>query len=109
MGCVWSLGGQLRILPHVSIAAGTGAVVLSANTMSCRSEAGNACADIPTGDCVSIELQAAPYLVKPNDAEAFALTGMKVDTPDDLVKAGRAICALGPEHVVISMGKAGAM
>ncbi|MBN2528936.1 MAG: 1-phosphofructokinase [Deltaproteobacteria bacterium] len=99
-GDLWVLAGSLP--------PGVPASIYSETTLILKSTGARVIIDT-SGESLAQSCNAAPYLVKPNDAEAFALTGMKVDTQDDLVKAGRAICALGPEHVVISMGKAGAM
>lgn len=52
---------------------------------------------------------ANPYLVKPNLEEAKALTGHSLNTTKDIVAAAAAICNLGAQNVVISMGKAGAL
>lgn len=52
---------------------------------------------------------AGPNLVKPNDEEAHELTGLPVDTASEIVAAGSAIQQTGPENVVISLGKKGAL
>ncbi|MCK9174772.1 MAG: 1-phosphofructokinase [Desulforhopalus sp.] len=52
---------------------------------------------------------AGPELVKPNDEEARELTGLPVNTPAEIVAAGVAIQKTGPENVVISLGKKGAL
>ncbi len=52
---------------------------------------------------------ARPFLVKPNAEEAAALTGLPIDSPADARRAAAAIHALGPRHVVISLGKHGAL
>ena len=52
---------------------------------------------------------AKPLLVKPNDEEAHALTGLPVNTPAEIAAVGRAISAMGPASVVISLGKVGAV
>lgn len=50
-----------------------------------------------------------PFMVKPNDVEAKALTGLNVGSVKELVRAGKAIRDMGPAHVVISLGKKGAI
>lgn len=50
-----------------------------------------------------------PFLVKPNAEEASALTGLPVGSPAGAAAAAAAIRALGPQNVIISMGKAGAL
>lgn len=52
---------------------------------------------------------AGPILVKPNDEEAHELTGLPISTPAEIVAAGSAIQQKGPENVVISLGKKGAL
>ncbi len=50
-----------------------------------------------------------PFLIKPNDIEASSLSGLPVHNPEDAVAAARKIQMLGPQNVVISLGKAGAI
>ena len=50
-----------------------------------------------------------PFLIKPNDSEASSLSGLAIVTPEDAVAAARNIQQLGPQNVVISLGKAGAI
>jgi 1-phosphofructokinase family hexose kinase len=52
---------------------------------------------------------AKPLLVKPNDEEAHELTGLPVGTKEEIAAVGRAISAMGPTSVVISLGKEGAV
>ena len=52
---------------------------------------------------------AKPLLVKPNDEEAHALTGLPVNTPAEIAAVGMAISAMGPASVIISLGKVGAV
>jgi 1-phosphofructokinase family hexose kinase len=52
---------------------------------------------------------AKPLLVKPNDEEAHALTGLPVNTPAEISAVGKAISAMGPASVIISLGKEGAV
>lgn len=52
---------------------------------------------------------AAPALVKPNDHELAQLTGVAVGNVEEIVAAAHAVRALGPERVVVSMGKEGAL
>ena len=52
---------------------------------------------------------AKPLLVKPNDEEAHELTGLPVNTPAEIAAVGKAISAMGPVSVVISLGKQGAV
>lgn len=50
-----------------------------------------------------------PFLVKPNDAEAHTLTDLPVDTPEEIAAAASAIQERGVAHVVVSLGKKGAL
>jgi 1-phosphofructokinase family hexose kinase len=52
---------------------------------------------------------AKPQLVKPNDEEAQVLTGLPVSTPAEIAAVGKAISAMGPGSVIISLGKEGAV
>jgi 1-phosphofructokinase family hexose kinase len=52
---------------------------------------------------------ARPFLVKPNEVEAGQLTGLPVDTPEEVVAAARAVHRLGVTAVVVSLGKRGAL
>ena len=48
-------------------------------------------------------------LLKPNRAEARALTGLSAETPEDARSAAQALLALGVERVLLSMGGLGAV
>ena len=48
-------------------------------------------------------------LVKPNDEEAHELTGLPVGTKEEIAAVGKAISAMGPANVIISLGKKGAV
>lgn len=50
-----------------------------------------------------------PFLIKPNDTEASNLSGLPIKNPEEAVAGARAVQALGPQNVVISLGKAGAI
>ncbi|MFW2367593.1 MAG: 1-phosphofructokinase [Desulforhopalus sp.] len=52
---------------------------------------------------------AKPLLVKPNDEEAHALTGLPVGTKEEIAAVGSAISAMGPASVIISLGEKGAV
>lgn len=47
-------------------------------------------------------------LLSPNQTEAEALTGIRVDTPDDAARAARALIRRGARRVVVKLGAAGA-
>ncbi len=52
---------------------------------------------------------ANPFLAKPNDVEAQALTGLPVENLEQIAEVITAVHHLGPAHVVISLGKEGAV
>jgi pseudouridine kinase len=47
------------------------------------------------------------FLIKPNQSEAGALTGLKTETVSDCIQAGRVLLDRGAINVVISMGSQG--
>lgn len=53
--------------------------------------------------------KAGPYLVKPNAFEAHQITGLPVDSLAQVVAAAEAVLKMGPAHIVVSMGKDGAL
>jgi len=61
------------------------------------------------GEPLRLGCQEKPYLVKPNTEEARALTGLPMDSLEEVAQAAAAVRGLGAENVVISMGKAGAL
>lgn len=63
-----------------------------------------------SGEALHYGCRAKPFMVKPNTAEACKLTGKELShQPDEIAAAAKAIHAIGPSHVVISMGKRGAL
>lgn len=71
-------------------------------------------AGIPTyldssGDALRIGAEAGPFLVKPNEAEAKSLLGVKSGDSLDFVQAAAEISARYKTNVVLSMGKKGAV
>ena len=61
------------------------------------------------GDKLVAGLEAKPYLVKPNEIELGAILGRKLDDDAKVAEAARSLVADGIEHVVVSMGGAGAV
>ena len=49
-------------------------------------------------------LLSGAYLITPNEAETFALTGIEPATPDDAIKAAGRLSALGANNIVITLG-----
>jgi 1-phosphofructokinase family hexose kinase len=62
-----------------------------------------------SGESLKLGCAENPFLVKPNAEEAHALTGLPMDTPDEIVAGAAEIRRMGAQNVVISMGKAGAL
>jgi 1-phosphofructokinase family hexose kinase len=62
-----------------------------------------------SGEALRQSCRAKPLLVKPNAEEAHDLTGLPVADPSEIAAAGRAIQAIGPAQVIISLGKDGAL
>lgn len=62
-----------------------------------------------SGEAMRHSCEAKPFLVKPNAAEAKGLTGLPVDNLSEIAAVGNAIKSMGPDNVVISLGKAGAL
>ena len=61
------------------------------------------------GEPLRLGCQEKPYLVKPNAEEAHVLTGLPMDTLEEIAQGAAQIRKLGAQNVVISMGKAGAL
>ncbi len=59
-----------------------------------------------SGEALEKGCRVAPFLCKPNDIEAQRLTGLASEDPHQLAEA---VHLAGPAHVVISLGKAGAV
>jgi 1-phosphofructokinase family hexose kinase len=62
-----------------------------------------------SGEPLRIGCAEKPYLVKPNAEEAQVLTGLAMDAPAAIAAASAEIRRMGPQNVVVSMGKAGAL
>jgi 6-phosphofructokinase 2 len=52
---------------------------------------------------------ATPWAIKPNRHEASRLLGRNVETEEEAIQAAKELSARGIEHVLLSMGKAGAI
>ncbi|WP_420642100.1 1-phosphofructokinase [Candidatus Leptofilum sp.] len=52
---------------------------------------------------------AGAFLIKPNDSEAENISGVAIDSLLDAVTAAHQIQQMGPQNVVISLGKSGAI
>lgn len=61
------------------------------------------------GQKFALGLKAAPSLVKPNEIELGDLLGRKLQDDQAVVEAARELVAQGVEHVMVSMGGAGAV
>lgn len=62
-----------------------------------------------SGEALRLGCGKRPFLAKPNDSEASALTGLPTSNRAEIITAARAIQALGVANIVISLGKAGAL
>ncbi|HEY3310352.1 MAG TPA: 1-phosphofructokinase [Anaerolineales bacterium] len=62
-----------------------------------------------TGEALRLGCAEKPYLVKPNAEEAHQLTGLPMESPQEIAAAAAAIRKLGAQNIVISLGKAGAL
>lgn len=61
------------------------------------------------GESLRLGLEAAPYMVKPNNEELARLLGKELSTMEDLIAAGKELLKKGVKDVVISMGGDGAL
>lgn len=61
------------------------------------------------GACMAEGIQAAPWLVKPNETELARVLGKPMDTEAQILAGGQELLAMGISNVVISMGGAGGM
>jgi len=61
------------------------------------------------GESLRLGLEAAPYMVKPNNEELSRLLGKPLDSQEALIEAGRELLKKGIDDVVISMGGDGAL
>jgi tagatose 6-phosphate kinase len=55
------------------------------------------------GEALLASVEAAPYLVSPNQNEAEQLVGQELETDDDFLMALDAIAEMGPRNVVITL------
>ncbi len=62
-----------------------------------------------SGPALSAALEAEPEIVKPNRSEAAALVGREIRSIEDAIRAALEIRAMGAAHVVLSLGKLGAV
>lgn len=62
-----------------------------------------------SGDALALGVAAAPFLVKPNQEEAAAITGIPVDGVEDAHRALDALRGRGPQIVAISLGADGVL
>ncbi len=61
------------------------------------------------GDALRLGCEAGPFAVKPNVGEASGITGMPGGTTDKVAAMAAAICRIGAQNALVSMGKAGAL
>ncbi|MDR7537875.1 MAG: 1-phosphofructokinase [Armatimonadota bacterium] len=80
-----------------------------ARLIECIREAGGRAVLDTSGPALAHGCRARPYLVKPNAEELQQLTGLPVSTVEEVVRAAQVVQAEGVAHVVVSLGKAGAV
>lgn len=73
-----------------------------------RAAGGRALLDT-SGPALALACAAGPFLVKPNAAEARELTGLPVETAEQVLAAARAVHQGGAGNVLVSLGKRGAL
>ncbi len=62
-----------------------------------------------TGEALRLGCYETPFLIKPNGEETQALTGLPVETPEQVAIAATELRNMGAQNVAISLGKAGAL
>jgi fructose-1-phosphate kinase PfkB-like protein len=62
-----------------------------------------------SGEALVYGCQAGPYLVKPNTTEARELTGLRIETIPESVRASQYFIDMGSGNVIISNGPNGAL
>jgi 1-phosphofructokinase family hexose kinase len=62
-----------------------------------------------SGDAFRLGIQASPDFVKPNRVELEAFFGTSIQDDDALLARAEALAALGPGHVLVSLGEDGMM
>jgi len=62
-----------------------------------------------SGPALAAGCAAGPYLAKPNAAEASELTGLPVESPEQVRAAALAVHRTGVANVLVSLGKRGAL
>lgn len=62
-----------------------------------------------SGEALRLGIEAGPYLVKPNKEELENLTGITIESEEDLMNSGKYLLNKGIEMVVISLGEEGSM
>jgi 1-phosphofructokinase len=60
-----------------------------------------------SGDALALGLAAGPFLVKPNQEEAAAATGLAVESVEDARRALEVLRGRGPQIVAVSLGAGG--
>lgn len=99
--------GDLVVLAG-SLPQGAPADTYGVWTAACRAGGARVFLDAD-GEALAHGLAAKPYLVKPNNHELSRLVGRTLTTAEELLAAARELIAGGVGHVVVSMGKCGAL
>lgn len=61
-----------------------------------------------TGKSLISALPYKPFMIKPNDEELADLLGKPMDTPEAILEGGEELKKMGPETVLVTMGRKGA-
>jgi 1-phosphofructokinase family hexose kinase len=111
--CETALRAALTACRDVKVAVFSGSLPPGMSSSTYRglvSELANVRAVVDaSGDLLRNAIEAGPYCIKPNRAEAEALTGTRLDSPAAAACAGRSLLARGVRLVVISLGAGGAI
>jgi len=62
-----------------------------------------------SGEALTLGCRANPFLIKPNEFELHNLTNLPVDTHEQRLQAANVLHATGIPHILLSMGKDGAL
>lgn len=99
--------GDLAVLAG-SVPAGVPDDIYARYIRACREHGVKAFLDAD-GPLFAQGVQAAPYLIKPNQDELSRFMGRPLTTPEEIRDAARSLLVMGITKVVVSMGGQGAM
>jgi 1-phosphofructokinase len=102
-----SLSGQWFVLAG-SVPPGVNAAIYRELTTTLKARGARVALDA-SGEALTLAIEAAPSLIKPNIVELEAFIGEKLATTEAVTRAAKALLARGIELVVVSMGADGAL